>query len=549
MSVPLTRRQLLRRGSGALLGLGLAGSLGSRPPVGGTVSPGEPVGGPLGDVYGRYGAPRGLQLSYAGDPATTRTVTWLTSGEMLVGSRVQFGVVPPGASAGEIAAGGFLRREIVGSSELAPTGSFDDDTGTVTSIDGEVPSRVHRATMTGLREGERIGYRVGDGELWSEVAVFAPIPRRDQGFTFTHFGDHGLKTSSRRSTRAVLQRRPDLHLVAGDISYANGYQPDWDRWSNQVQPLGSHIPIVCSPGNHEAKDYHGETYRRRFTFPNHGRAWWSLDIHNVHLLSVTAGAFLTEQEPDTVRRLVSEELTFMERDLAAAAARRAAGEIDFILVTQHFPLYTDHRTRGPVSPGHAAAEEQILQRYQVDLVLVGHDHMYQRSRPMAYGVPTGAEGGDGPGYVQVVAGGGGTSLYEFTPIDTTEPATDPENPFQRMSLWSAAQAREFSFVEYTVDGPVMRATAFGWLDVEGQNDIPQDPATYEQDLIDVDGEEVDPDRPYRAIDEFELRRKPAGVLGRVPTQPRPTAQLLGGVPEARGIVIPNLAEDCTRHRH
>ena len=502
--------------------------------------------GPLAEVYGRIGYPRGLTLSFTSDKVTSeRTVTWLTSGDVDPGSRVQFGVV---TSKGGMPKPKHLTREVEGSSELAPRGLFDEDTNTVTAIEGDLEVRVHRATMSGLGKGERIAYRVGSPGAWSQLRVFDPTPASDESFRFTHFGDHGTRVASRRNTAAILARRPDFHLIAGDISYANGFQPAWDGWANEIEPLTGSVPLVTSPGNHEAKDFYGETYRKRFSHSNPGHSWFSLDYHNVHILSTSAGAFLAEHEPDTARDFVLDELVGMELDLADAAARRAAGEIDFIVVTQHFPLFTNHRTRGPFSPQYVLAEEQILQRYQVDLVAVGHDHMYQRSAAMAYGVPTTEQGGT-VGYVQVDAGGGGISIYEFTPADLGEIGSDPANPPMQWGAWLEAWAREFGFVEYEVDGPVMIGRAFGFADVEGQNDIPQDPETYEDELVPLDADAVDPDLQPRQVDEFTLTRKPGPVVRAAALPARRPTEVMRGVPEASGILIPNLADDCTRHHH
>ena len=110
---------------------------------------------------------------------------------------------------------------------------------------------------------------------------------------------------------------------------------------------------------------------------------------------------------------------------------------------QHYPLWTNHESRGPLNPSLVVAEEQILQRHQVDLLLCGHDHFYERSAPMAYGQVVGAPAGR-TGYVQVISGGGGQSLYDFV----------PEGAFQS---WSVAHAKRFHAVFYEVDGPVIRA--------------------------------------------------------------------------------------------
>ena len=190
------------------------------------------------------------------------------------------------------------------------------------------------------------------------------------------------------------------------------------------------------------------------------------------------------------------------------------------MVAQHFPLYTNHDTRGPFSPDLVVAQEHILQRYQVDLVLVGHDHMYQRSVPMAYGRATGTA----TGYVQVCAGAGGNGLYEFA---------DPNGP--DWGDWCAAWSRRFSFAEYSIEAGRIVATVRGWDD--------------EQARIDDDNPNaVDPELAAEVLDSFVLRRKGDDLVARAAgARVRSRNDVLAGVPEARGRVIRNHAEDCTRH--
>ncbi|MFP5220636.1 MAG: purple acid phosphatase family protein [Actinomycetes bacterium] len=504
---PLSRRSFLLATAAA--GVSVAVPAGAAPA--GRLSP---VGGPLGHVYGAVGVPRGRTLGLTAT-GSGRTVTWLTTGDAVPGI-VQWGLVPDDAPAEQARSGRFLTSSVPASTAAAPGGSFDDDTGTTTPVEGEHPVHVHKAVLPELPAGSRYCYRVGDGVRWSAVEV-ATTRAADAPFVLGHVGDHGANAASRRTTSALLERRPDAVLLAGDISYANGYQPRWDEWAGQAEPLTSVVPLLPAPGNHEAKDYYGETYRRRFSTPAGGRNWYTADLGRAHLFVGTAGCFLTENDPTTAVDLVVDELLGLERSLALAAARRAAGEVDFLVVAQHFPLYTNHATRGPFSPELVVAQEHILQRYQVDLVLVGHDHMFQRSARMAYGNATGG----GLGYVQVVAGAGGQSLYEFA---------DPDS--DAWGDWCVAWARQFSFAEHRIETGQLTTTVRAWDD---STDSPND---------------VDMTLAPRVIDESVLRRKPEQLVRAAASRPvRDVAEVLAGVPEARGVVVRNLAEDCTRHAH
>ncbi len=135
-----TRREFLSRGGRAALGLGVARSLGFRFPQ---PFP-HPGMGQTGDPYLQLGWPRGLMLSHVEDLGSTRTVTWLTSGETDPGSNVEFGVVPEHGAHGAVMSGRVFDRSVVGDSEMAPYGFGDDGENFGQPMPGEQPVRVHR---------------------------------------------------------------------------------------------------------------------------------------------------------------------------------------------------------------------------------------------------------------------------------------------------------------------------------------------------------------------------------------------------------------------
>ncbi|WP_373092229.1 metallophosphoesterase [Zhongshania sp.] len=100
----------------------------------------------------------------------------------------------------------------------------------------------------------------------------------------------------------------------------------------------------------------------------------------MHFLVTTAGALIGDGT-------LPKELLNIEADLASAALRRLRGKIDFIIVMQHFTIWTDQLDRSPANFSLVALEENIFMRYGVDIVIVGHDHVYQRSAPMFWAFP------------------------------------------------------------------------------------------------------------------------------------------------------------------
>ena len=115
------------------------------------------------------------------------------------------------------------------------------------------------------------------------------------------------------------------------------------------------------------------------------------------------------------------QTTWLRRTLAGL---RKAPEVDFVVVFFHHCAYS---TSAHASDGGVRAQwVPLFDEYQVDLVVNGHNHVYERTDALRGGrvgraVPVG--GSTDPtrdGTVYVTAGGGGRDLYGF-------PAGAPES--------------------------------------------------------------------------------------------------------------------------
>ena len=392
---PLTRRRFVA-GSVAGLALTACGGGSSRSTDGALITP-EPMPEPIPqpepmpdtEVLGPM-MPRGLHSSFMGDSHSSRTITWFTDGGDAPVSWLEFSSFDVGLDEFSIQDDAF---------EFSVEASTSETTG--------IDSFTHRASAVGIDPDRPLRYRVGSDEGgWSAVYVVMPSPRDE--WSFIHFGDHGIGELPKLVTEEVMRTPADLLMLAGDLSYANGDQEIWDVWFEQMQPLLARRLTMAAPGNHEEKDFGGETFKNRFSHPpkpltssfgpnDPGSTFYSFDFNRVHFLVTTAGALIGDGT-------LPEELLNIEVDLANAAFRRLRGEIDFIIVMQHFTIWTDQLDRSPANFTLVALEENIFLRYGVDLVIVGHDHIYQRSAPMFLGLPNPL------GYVQMMVGTGGASI-------------------------------------------------------------------------------------------------------------------------------------------
>ncbi|MEV6606567.1 metallophosphoesterase family protein [Kutzneria sp. NPDC051319] len=286
------------------------------------------------------------------------------------------------------------------------------------------------------------------------VATFrtAPAVGKGAGFGFTAFGDQGVGYNATATTGLIAGLSPAFHLHMGDLSYANssggGDTTDsydariWDTFFNQNEPAAAQIPWMMAIGNHEMEPwYAADGYggvRARFTMPDN--AWsgstgiYSWRYQNVGLISLD-GNDICYNTPTNLNYTKGKQLAWLK---ATLKAMRADASIDFIVVYFHQCLYSTCQDNG----AELGAQQQwapLFDQYTVDVVLNGHNHIYERTDPIRAGKPTRklASGDtvtpakDGTTYV--VAGGGGGGIYKFPGSDTYlghETANDGTQPMK-----------------------------------------------------------------------------------------------------------------------
>lgn len=365
------------------------------------------------NLSGVAGAPRGVHTSFTDDPTSTVTLTWFTDGLVDPGSVVEYGEGRP------------FDNWTTGSAQRLPF----------------IDALVHRATIAGLSPGQTVSYRVGGDSGFSDVHDVTIGDGSDE-FRFTFVGDQGVEESALDTRDLALELDPDLHLVVGDISYADGDSPVWDLYFGQQEPVMASVPTMNQVGNHEFKDGADATdYKVRHSHPDSGavdeRHCYSFRYGNVHFSGIdNSGSVLSEGRFGDVLRWV-------ENDLAQARLARARGDVEYIVPFFHHPIYTNQSKRS-TNPLLQILLEPALHRHDVDLAIVGHDHIYERSFPMVYGIPTTAVRSPYTatrvGFVQLQNGIGGKSLRRV-------------RPEHQRARWSAvADDDAFAVTSLDVDG-------------------------------------------------------------------------------------------------
>ena len=199
------------------------------------------------------------------------------------------------------------------------------------------------------------------------LAVFAPAKIAFADYNFGAAGDWGCSSNANNVENGIAAKRPERVLGLGDYSY----QPTATCWLNIIRPTDSITKITI--GNHEDDD--NEDYQNYISHFHLNKPYYSFDYNNVHVLVM-----------DTDRTSFSsgsDQYNFVQKDLKTASENPS---ISWIIVTYHEPMYTSPNACSSCNSSTTFRNTYhvIFDQYDVDLVLQGHVHDYQRTFPLKY---------------------------------------------------------------------------------------------------------------------------------------------------------------------
>lgn len=335
----------------------------------GAEAPGLP-----GTLVGADPAVRQVHLGLVGDPRSSIVVDWRTGDDTTTTGKVRFGV------------GAALDREAPG---LTFTYVADFGNGAIV--------RMHEAHLCGLSPDTAYSYQIESaaGHL-SPVYQFRTAPdvtaTPDAEVTIAAVGDSrdGYAVWA-QIVDQLRARSPDVVVFSGDAVTLGQQQREWDEFFAAGEPLFAQVPVVSAHGNH---DINAPNYYAQLAMPGDEENF-SFDYGHAHLVVVN-------DTPEQLDDLTGKIPTFLTADLAAHASA------PWLIVNHHRPVYSAS-TRHGSDTTLRDTWAPIFDQAQVDLVLNGHDHDYERTKPMR-GNQAQASAADGTIYV--VSGGAGAELYE-----------------------------------------------------------------------------------------------------------------------------------------
>lgn len=229
-----------------------------------------------------------------------------------------------------------------------------------------------------------ISYKVGRQRYHLKSKSFKTLPNHNKGYNFFLYGDS--RALINRHSHIIKQMMEDPYrenalfaLHAGDfVNY--GY--DWELWNTNffeaASPLFQELPIIPVPGNHEQNQPYYYDY---FDLP-HNEAFYTFVQGPAQYFAINSNIAFGPR---------SEQYKWFEQELKKSTSR-------WKIVMFHHPPFSCASAR---KPGYVKAQKYLvplMEKYKVNLVLLGHDHLYGRTVPIN-------------GITYVTSGGGGSPLY------------------------------------------------------------------------------------------------------------------------------------------
>jgi hypothetical protein len=253
------------------------------------------------------------------------------------------------------------------------------------------PARRHTFVLPGLPARGQVRYRVSAGASQSPIYRFHTMPGAGDVIRIGVYGDvRGGHAIHRQLVDAMLGESLDVVGVTGDMVLRGTDEADWQRFYAITAPLLAQVPYLAAIGNHDvgwlrARASSDDAFELPPGPPGRppGAYWYSVDLADVHLVMLDSNAYE-----------LADQIAWLEADLTAARARKVRA----IVALTHDGPYSRGYHRGSVDA--RTRYVPILARHHIDLLLAGHDHLYQR--------------GEAGGIRYVVSGGGGASLYAIS---------------------------------------------------------------------------------------------------------------------------------------
>lgn len=264
-------------------------------------------------------------------------------------------------------------------------------------------SSEHTFLLDSLQANTMYYYQIGttfNGAIQDSTQFFitAPIVGAKEKVKFGVIGDMYPGATQLKVFEALKKYKSLLDyqfmLTLGDNVYSGASDNDYQQNFFKVYSVGNflkQVPVFSALGNHDydgsgrIQDANTMAYFQNFDLPTKGQlggissnseAYYSFDYANIHFISLDTEGF----GPDG-KRLIDDnsiQMKWLINDLESS-------KMPWKIVYFHHPPFTKGTYDSDVVPILTLVRQKlvpIFEKYKVDLVLNGHSHVYERSKPI-----------------------------------------------------------------------------------------------------------------------------------------------------------------------
>ena len=249
--------------------------------------------------------------------------------------------------------------------------------------------KVHRCEIGGLKPGTEYQFQIA---MNSQTTYrFRTMPQKATNtIQWISGGDCGVDEHAVNSNRIAAKQDPYFVLIAGDLAYDNGTAPETftkflqNYHRHMVDSQGRLIPMVACLGNHEVQGGYNAPREKGPQYFSVFDGFFSQLSYGVF----DVGDYLSLVLMDTghVSPIAGEQTDWLGKTLKERQDR------PHLIVANHVPAYPSYRPAQGESGKTGTGEDQrkywcpLFERFNVDVVLEHHDHMFKRSHPLINGM-------------------------------------------------------------------------------------------------------------------------------------------------------------------
>lgn len=279
--------------------------------------------------------------------------------------------------------------------------------------------KFHSVTLPGLQPATAYSYVVRSGTIASDPATFTTAQHDpSRPFSFVLYGDSRSNSQPHGEVVRGIEATPsDFLLGTGDVVVTGGDRSAWLEFFAIEQKLLSNRCLFSAIGNHELTWPGKSRHVWNHYFAPHrdesGPTWFTFRWGNTRF-------FLLDAMDD----FQGPQAQWIRTELAKSDDE--PGLSHRFVVMHHAPF-----SSGPHGPNKRFLESGLMKefvRHKVELVMGGHDHLYERA--------------ENDGLKYLISGGAGAPLYKYGQIAGSQSA---------LSV--------YHFVEIRVDGDTVTTIA------------------------------------------------------------------------------------------